>query len=155
MVALAAALVLTGCTGSDVASPTPGPKLTPEASAPVRVAGLFVADSHTLGPIVIDGQGNALYRFDGDSPRPPRSTCVGECTVRWLPVPAAADLRVVGIDRQLVGTVNRPDGTAQLTLAGWPLYGYVADRMPGDTTGEGRDGKWYVIAPNGAKAFAG
>jgi predicted lipoprotein with Yx(FWY)xxD motif len=116
------------------------------------VSGLFSVVSATLGPIVIDGQGFVLYRSDLDSAQPPRSACVGSCLTRWIPVVAAGDLRMVGIDRQLVGRLDRPDGTVQVTLAGWPLYGYAGDRMPGDTNGAGYEHAWYVITPNGAKA---
>src|SRR2546423_14549769 len=85
-----------------------GPGSPPRTAAPATTvsepprAGLFVVESRTLGPTVIDAQGFVLYRFDGDSTRPPRSNCVGECATRWLPVPAAADVRVEGIDRQPV-----------------------------------------------------
>jgi predicted lipoprotein with Yx(FWY)xxD motif len=122
--------------------------------SPVRVSGLFAIDSRTLGAIVVDGRGYVLYRYDRDSLDPSRSTCLGACAQRWPPVPAATDLRVVGIDRALVGTLTRPDGTAQLTLAGWPLYEYSGDRMPGDVNGQGVDGGWSVITPDGARGGA-
>ena len=119
---------------------------------PAHAAGLFVAESRTLGPIVIDGQGFVLYRYDADGANPPRSACVDACVADWLPVPATDDLRVVGIDRQLVARVKRNDGSEQLTLAGWPLYGYAGDRTPGETNGQRRGGQWFVIAPNGGRA---
>ena len=132
----------------------PGAILPSNASSgpPVRVHGLFAVTSKTLGPIVVDGQGFALYRSARDSSNPPRSACLAACLVTWPPAPAWDDLRVVGIDRQLVGRLTRPDGTVQLTLAGWPLYGNAGDRMPGDATAEGQGGSWFVIAPSGARA---
>jgi predicted lipoprotein with Yx(FWY)xxD motif len=147
--ALCVLAALAGCTGPD----NPSPQVTPPpASEPARTSGLFAVDSSTLGPVVIDGTGYLVYRSDKDSHHPSRSTCVGNCTAQWLPVPASANLRVSGIDRQLVGEYRRPDGTRQLTLAGWPLYGYAGDRMPGDANGQGLGGTWYVITPSGGKA---
>ena len=145
---LSAGLVLVAACAapSQPAGQSLGRQLTPAHSA-----GLFVVESRALGSIVVDGQGYVLYRFDGDTAKPSRSTCVDTCLIDWLPVPAVDRLSVVGIDRQLVGKVTRPDGSAQLTLAGWPLYGYAGDRMPGDANGHQRDGKWFVITPDGAR----
>jgi len=146
---LALAGLAAGCTGPAAGTPVPA---GPTGAVPSPAAGVFVVESRTLGAIVIDGEGYVLYRSDADRPHPSTSTCLGACTALWRPVPARAGLRAVGIDRQLVGTVARPDGTVQLTLAGWPLYGFAGDRLPGDTNGQGRDGQWYVIGPDGARA---
>lgn len=145
MAVAVAAVLASGCAGPVDPMTRPSARELTPADSP----GLFVVESRPLGPIVVDGQGFVLYRFDEDSADPPRSRCVSECTKEWLPVPAVRNLRVVGIDRQLVGQVIRPDGSAQLTLAGWPVYGYRGDRMPGDTNGHQRDNRWYVIAPDG------
>lgn len=142
--------VLSGC--SDPAIETAPPRSSQPASSAPATTALFGISSETLGWVVIDVQGYVLYRFDGDSARPSRATCVDTCATQWLPVPGVDTIRVEGIDRQLVGTVLRPDGKRQLTLAGWPLYGYVGDRMPGDTNGHGVDGKWFTITPVGTKA---
>jgi predicted lipoprotein with Yx(FWY)xxD motif len=156
-VRLAVAAALTSGLTLTAACAGPGEPVTEPSTrqlTPATAAGLFVVEARTLGPIVVDGQGFVLYRFDGDSANPPTSTCAGSCATEWLPVPAADDLRIVGIDRQLVGRLTRTDGTAQLTLAGWPLYGYAGDRRPGDTNGHDSDPRWYVIGPNGARVAA-
>jgi predicted lipoprotein with Yx(FWY)xxD motif len=142
---------LAGCT-SGAGAPEPVVTGVPTA-VPAKVSGLFALGSSTLGPVVVDGQGYVLYRSDRDSAHPPRSTCTDACLAQWLPVRATAgDLQIAGIDRELVGRLTRSDGTVQLTLAGWPLYGFAGDRMPGDVNGQGTDGVWHVIAPSGAKA---
>jgi predicted lipoprotein with Yx(FWY)xxD motif len=123
---------------------------SPESAAP-RTPGLFVVADAAGQAMVIDGQGFVVYRFDGDSAEPPRSTCVAECARRWPPVLWSAGLRLVGIDRQLVGRLVHPDGTVQVTLAGWPLYGSSDDRMPGDVAGAGVDGQWWAVGPRGAR----
>lgn len=55
-------------------------------------------------------------------------------------------------------TVNRPDGTKQVTFSNWPLYYYSKDNAPGDTNGQGvisYGAPWYVInATNGEKITA-
>jgi predicted lipoprotein with Yx(FWY)xxD motif len=152
-VTLVAVTVLAGCTAGSSAShrETPAPA-APSTSLRVRTVGLFAVDTKGLGTLVIDGGGFVLYRYDKDSAKPSKSTCVDGCTRTWLPVPANPELRVAGIDRQLVGELVRPDGTMQLTLAGWPLYGYSGDRMPGETNGQGVDGAWFAISPSGGKA---
>lgn len=150
---LSLALALAALTACDTATTitTPDPQIS--ADPPVtHVDGVFAVDSVTLGPIVIDGQGFLVYRSDKDTPHPSTSTCLTNCLRTWLPLRAAPDLRVTGIDRQLIGSFTRPDGIVQLTLAGWPLYGYIADRMPGDSIGQGADGAWFAITPDGGKA---
>lgn len=143
--------LLAGC-GDGQAAVQPTPAASPPARPSQAQPALFGISSDTLGWIVIDAQGYVLYRSERDSARPPRSACTGACTGQWLPVPAADPIRVEGIDRQLVGEVRRPDGTRQLTLAGWPLYGYAGDRMPGDTNGHGQDGHWFAVTPIGTRA---
>lgn len=59
-----------------------------------------------------------------------------------------------GIDSSLIGTVTRPDGTKQITLNGWPLYLFAGDSRPGELSGEGVDGTWHAVAPNGKTAAA-
>jgi predicted lipoprotein with Yx(FWY)xxD motif len=109
-----------------------------------------------LGPVVVGPGGRTLYLFDKDSNSPPKSNCAGGCASAWPPLivnPAAAPAR--GVDRSLLGTVTRADGTKQLTLKGWPLYFFAGDKKPRDLTGEGVDGVWHAIAPNGKAAAGG
>ncbi|WP_433539256.1 COG4315 family predicted lipoprotein [Micromonospora sp. CA-249363] len=143
-VAVAAMLVLAGC-----GTTAPTPVATATTAAP-RVAGLFAITTRTEGNIVIDGRGYALYRSVDDSSSPPRSACTGPCADQWPPASWAPDLRLEGINRELVGTYRRPDGRLQLTLGGWPLYEYAGDRTPGETNGRGRDGRWWLARPDGS-----
>ena len=39
----------------------------------------------------------------------------------------------------------------QVTLEGWPLYLWQNDPQPGDTTGQGVNDVWWVVAPDGTK----
>lgn len=114
-------------------------------------AALRAAHPFDLGPMVVDGSGFTVYRYDRDSPSPARSTCDDACTQKWLPVRASGDVALTGIDKALVGRVTRPDGTDQVTLGGWPLYRFTGDEMPGETAGQGKDHAWFPLTPDGHK----
>jgi predicted lipoprotein with Yx(FWY)xxD motif len=121
--------------------------------SPAAPAGkLAVAANATLGNVVTDGSGLTLYRFDEDTANPPKSNCTGKCATTWPPVPANDATAGAGIDKSLLGEVTRPDGTKQLTIAGWPAYRYAKDASAGDVNGQGVGGKWFALAPNGKKA---
>jgi predicted lipoprotein with Yx(FWY)xxD motif len=58
-----------------------------------------------------------------------------------------------GLERTLLGTIRRADGTRQLTYAGRPLYFYVGDKKPGQILCQGVSefgGDWLVVRPSGA-----
>ncbi|MGW6985509.1 SCO0930 family lipoprotein [Streptomyces sp. NPDC054932] len=116
---------------------------------------LKVAEIQGLGSGVTDSEGLTLYRFDKDTPKPPKSNCEGDCAKAW-PAVSADDASVgEGIDKALLGSVARADGTKQLTLAGWPVYRYAKDAKAGDALGEGVGGTWHVLGPDGKPAGAG
>jgi predicted lipoprotein with Yx(FWY)xxD motif len=125
------------------------------AQAVAAASKLGVASAGTLGTIVVDGAGMSLYRFDNDTSKPPTTNCSGDCAKAWPPVlisdPTA--LTVDGLDKTLLGTVERGDGTKQLTIGGWPAYHFAKDTQPGDVKGEGVSGKWFAFAPTGKKAL--
>jgi predicted lipoprotein with Yx(FWY)xxD motif len=153
-VAAFAAIALSACSVSEVPLP-----VSPGRAAPVteleRPPGTIVSANSTaeLGTVVVDGLGFTLYRFDGDSARPPAATCGGPCAETWEPVLATDPITIDGIPEKAVGTVQRPDGQVQLTIGGWPAYRHAGD-APGDTDGHGADGKWFAVAPDGDKAAA-
>ena len=139
--------------GNDGEAGTGTPPADVGAGAQAQPAGkLVVAKNDTLGEVVTDSAGMTLYRFDKDTAEPPQSTCDGDCAAAWPPVPAAGATAAAGMDKSLLGTVTRSDGTKQLTLGGWPLYRYAKDAKAGDTNGEGVGGSWYASAPTGKKA---
>jgi predicted lipoprotein with Yx(FWY)xxD motif len=47
-----------------------------------------------------------------------------------------------------LATVTDPNGKPQVTYNGWPLYFFIKDKVPGDTTGQGVAGKFFVVAPD-------
>ncbi|KAF4405058.1 MULTISPECIES: SCO0930 family lipoprotein [Streptomyces] len=116
---------------------------------------LTIGDSEELGPVLTDNAGFTLYRFDKDSAKPSKSACEGDCLKTWPAVPAVDVSSTSGIDAELLGEVTRPDGTKQLTVAGWPMYRYAKDTEPWQTNGQGVGGTWHAAAPDGKKAAPG
>lgn len=115
---------------------------------------LATADS-ALGEIVVDGAGLTVYVFDKDTAGSGTSACTGGCLQAWPAVTTdSAEPAVDGVDGE-VGTITRDDGTRQVTLDGRPLYSYAVDAQAGDVTGQGVQGVWWVVAPDGAKIGAG
>ncbi|HEY0699426.1 MAG TPA: SCO0930 family lipoprotein [Micromonospora sp.] len=152
---VAGALALTsGCASeprSSGATAAPSETRSAPGSAEPLAALAFVRNPR-LGPVVVDGTGRTLYRFDEDSANPSKSTCTGGCAVAWPPVAAVDAGAVTSLDPKLLGRVRRDDGSEQLTLAGWPLYRYARDNAPGDVDGHGVNGTWFAAAPNGDRA---
>jgi predicted lipoprotein with Yx(FWY)xxD motif len=104
-----------------------------------------------LGRILVDSKGITLYDFPPD--KGTTSVCYGACAALWPPLlthgkPVAGP----GARASLLGTTKRKDGKLQVTYGGHPLYYFVTDRKPGQTTGQGVDqfgGPWWVISPAG------
>ena len=161
LAATAAAVVvgLTACSSGadDGYGGTSAAPVDPVAATP-QVGTILTANSTAKrGTVVVDGQGYTLYRFDKDSAKPPTSNCAGECAQQWPPVLATpgTPLTVEGVEQEAVGTINRSDGTIQLTLGGWPVYRFSGDPQPGATSGQGNgDGEWAAVTPEGQKAAA-
>ncbi|MFD8776986.1 hypothetical protein [Streptomyces sp. NPDC057889] len=81
-------------------------------------------------------------------------TCFDNCAKLW-PAATTTDARnvtVKGVDKKLVPTVKRPDGTTRITLAGRPLHRYAKDDEPKEAYGRGVDGTWFAATPTGARA---
>ena len=153
--ALAASILLAGSLGAcgssdDTGSTTPTPPATsapPSASAPGTAPAVATAATD-LGTILVDGQGMTLYLFTKDTQGSGESTCEGECLVAWPPLvgmPTAG----TGVDATKLGSITRSDGSTQGTYNGWPLYYWVEDKAPGDTTGQNVQGVWYVLDAQG------
>ncbi|MBO1334928.1 hypothetical protein [Streptomyces sp. VRA16 Mangrove soil] len=160
--AAVAALTLAGCSSgggssSGAGSPSSSPSGGSSTSSPSGTGGggttLTASKAEKVsGTVVTDQQGYVLYRFDADSAKPTKVTCYGTCAKLWPAATANGSITVKGIDRNLVSTVKRSDGTTQLTLNGWPLYRYSKDDAPREAYGQGVDGTWFAATPTGAKA---
>ncbi len=109
---------------------------------------LAVRTDPNLGDHLVDGAGMTLYLFTPDEQG--ASTCVDACAENWPPLVAEGDVAVAeGLDAELVGSVERADGSRQVTYGGWPLYTFVNDADAGDANGQGINDAWYVIGTDG------
>jgi predicted lipoprotein with Yx(FWY)xxD motif len=104
-----------------------------------------------MGQTVQDQGGWVLYRFDSDKVNQ-SSACEGDCAKIWPPaLTSDGNAKLSGIDKDKVGTIDRKDGTKQLTIGGWPVYRYIGDKKPGQWKGQNVGGKWFVVDPQGKK----
>jgi predicted lipoprotein with Yx(FWY)xxD motif len=109
------------------------------------------------GQILVDSKGITLYDFVADKGK--TSVCYGACAALWPPLithgkPVAGH----GVRRSLLGTTKRKDGKLQVTYGGHPLYYFVTDRKPGQTTGQGVNqfgGPWWVLSPKAKEIHRG
>jgi predicted lipoprotein with Yx(FWY)xxD motif len=128
-----------------------------ERSAAQKWVQLSAGSAGALDPVVVNGSGLTLYRFDDDTASPSKSTCDGECAKKWPPVTVAPGSRVffTGLNRTDLGVVQRADGDLQVTVGGWPVYRFAQDQKPGDTLGQGVGGTWFGVTPDGRRAGGG
>lgn len=107
-----------------------------------------------LDPLVVNGSGFTMYRFDKDVAGSKKSACNGDCASTWPPVTVAKGGKVfiAGVKEDDVGFATRDDGRIQVTLKGWPLYKFGKDSKPGATLGHAVGGTWFGITPDGKKA---
>lgn len=119
-------------------------------------AKLHIAKSH-LGKILVDSKGITLYDFVPDKGK--TSVCYGACAALWPPlITHGKPLAGHGVRRSLLGTTKRKDGKIQVTYGGHPLYYFVTDRKPGQTTGQGVNqfgGPWWVLSAKGKEIHRG
>lgn len=88
--------------------------------------------------VLTDAKGMTLYTFDKDAAGV--SNCYDQCAVNWPPAIAAADAKAEG-DFTLV---DRKDGTKIWAYKGMPLYLWIKDTKPGDTTGDMVGKVWHT-----------
>lgn len=118
------------------------------ALATIAFANLGTATDPDLGDHLVTEEGFVLYVFLPDEQGP--STCTGDCAAAWPPLVADAEVHASdALDAEQIGTVERDDGSMQVTYFGWPLYTFVRDSEAGMASGQGVGGNWYVIAPDG------
>lgn len=79
----------------------------------------------------LGGQLFPVYSFSPDSDHD--SACTGTCAVIWPPVLTTERAQASDdVTSNLIGTVERPDGTHQVSYAGHPLYLFIRDAaLPG------------------------
>jgi predicted lipoprotein with Yx(FWY)xxD motif len=166
VLALVSLLAIAGCGGSDSSGSSSGgaygggetaeTTTKPAASESGSSSGAVVSASAAgdLGRVIVDSKGMTLYDFHKD--KGGKSACYGGCAGVWPPLLTEGKPQTgEGATASKLGTVKRSDGTVQVTYAGHPLYTYVADKKPGDATGDDIDSfgaEWYALLPSGEEA---
>ena len=116
-------------------------------------AGTIATGSPEVGTVLVDRRGRTLYLFQKDARG--ESACSGPCAMEWPPLVAGGRPTAAGDARaSLLATTLRSDGRRQVTYQGHPLYRYVGDTQPGQTTGQGSrafGARWFVVSPAGEK----
>jgi predicted lipoprotein with Yx(FWY)xxD motif len=110
-----------------------------------------------LGRILVDSQGRTLYDFPPD--KGGKSVCYGACAALWPPLLThGKPIAGRGVHKSLLGTTKRKDGTVEVTYEHHPLYYWVGDHKPGQTTGQGLNqfgGPWWVLNAAGKEIHHG
>jgi predicted lipoprotein with Yx(FWY)xxD motif len=149
---IAAFLVVAACGSSSSSTGSASPSTSPATSPAATGTTIAVATNAKLGQILVDGKGITVYLFVHDTGT--ASTCYTSCAQIWPPVLTSGIPQAgAGATASLLGTTTRTDGKVEVTYAGHPLYYFVSDKQPGDTTGQGIDGfggLWWVLTPSGA-----
>lgn len=114
----------------------------------LQTLGIVVAETDA-GPSLVGPDGMTLYIFTQDTDG--TSTCTGDCAAAWPPLTVGAGAEIEGGDGVTgeLAIIERDDGTSQVTYDGMPLYFYAEDAEPGDATGEGVGGVWFIASPDG------
>ena len=161
-------VVVAGCTGdgdsTDTPAGDPGPGATTRTETATPMSdGDDSADALTVqvathpdhGELLVGPDEMTLYMFDSDTQGSGESTCYDSCASAWPPL-TVDDEPTVGADVTAeVTTFKREDGGSQVAANGWQLYYYANDEAPGDVTGHGSGGVWWVLAPDGTPKRAG
>ncbi|MCP5268263.1 MAG: hypothetical protein H6943_04385 [Zoogloeaceae bacterium] len=92
------------------------------------------------GGMLVGSNGMTLYTFDKDVAGDGKSVCNGPCATNWPPLLAAAGDHAAG-DWSII---TRDDGKRQWAWKGKPLYFWIKDQKPGDTTGDGVNKVWHI-----------
>lgn len=87
------------------------------------------------GTILVNSRGFTLYAFTTD--RRNYDSCIVQpgCLTAWPALTTGAQpIAGRGVKSRLIGTIKLGNGSRQVTYAGRPLYTYIADRSPGQTS---------------------
>ncbi len=152
-VAILSAVLLAGCASQTPAAAPAAPAgsdASPDSGSSPDVGALATAPT-ALGTIVVDGSGMTVYFYDKDVKDESASVCTGACASAWPPVLSSSSTPSVTGVTGTVGTIAGPGGKQQVTIDGLPIYTYAADGKAGDVLGQGSNGIWWAVNPDGTE----
>ena len=131
-----------------VSTTGPSAKKTPAVPANSAIS----IQQTSLGKTLTDANGRTVYLFAADKPNVSTLSPAGRAF--WPPFTSAIKpLATGGALAREIGTVTGVTGAGQVTYNGHPLYYFVGDHSPGQTSGQGLNqfgARWYVLSPSGA-----
>jgi predicted lipoprotein with Yx(FWY)xxD motif len=151
---LAMALVLAGCNSSGSGGiygggSTGGTSGTGGAGGSGSAGQIGTTVIGSVGTVLDDGRGFTLYHLTTETGG--QIKCTGSCPQTWPPLLISSGQATASGDLSAkLGTVQRPDGSTQVTFDGMPLYTYAGDSAPGQANGQGVGGVWFAVTPSGA-----
>jgi len=120
------------------------------AQGAAGAAARLTVRSSAYGKTMFGPRAKVVYVFGAD--RGSTSHCYGVCAKAWPPlVTTSAPLAGPGVEKKLLGTTKRRDGSLQVSYNGHPLYYYSADKVGKIMCQHANmhGGLWLIIKPNG------
>jgi predicted lipoprotein with Yx(FWY)xxD motif len=140
----------------ETAAKEPAAKPAAEAKPEGEATPISLGEASGVGKIIVDSEGMTLYYFQKDQKGSGKSKCEGACAEAWPPLITEGEPEAMkGVKAAMLGTIERKDGTTQVTYAGWPLYTFAGDKKPGEDNGtdsKAFGASWYPLHSNGKKA---
>jgi predicted lipoprotein with Yx(FWY)xxD motif len=131
----------------DTTPTTEAPESSDKTPTTIVADGTAVTIAETaLGSVLVDAGGFTLYAFLNDGPNV--SNCSNACAQTWPPLVVDGEFGV-GLIGAGFTTATRADGSTQLVVDQRPLYRFSGDQAPGDTNGQGVNGKWFAVDASG------
>ena len=139
------ALIVAACGSSTSTGSGSSSGTTPTTSTPVVKTAMATVKGQSE-TILTNAQGMTLYYLTADTAT--KAVCTGTCAGVWPPLlftgtgsPTSAT--------SLPGTLSvvTDANGQQVEYNGHPLYTYSKDTAPGQTNGEGFNGRWFVATP--------
>jgi predicted lipoprotein with Yx(FWY)xxD motif len=88
-----------------------------------------------LGSILVNARGYTLYAFTADKPNHDACAAKPACLSLWPALTTTGKVTVGhGVKKPLIGTIKFRGKRRQITYAGHPLYTYVQDTKPAQTS---------------------
>jgi predicted lipoprotein with Yx(FWY)xxD motif len=156
LTAATAAGVLAGCAsgGGSASAASNGAGGTQPGGAGITISSRQVSG---VGTVLTDQSGKTLYTPEQEANGTIK--CTGSCTSFWFPVTVAnggTPHAGSGLTGKLA-SIQRPDGSTQVTYNGEPLYTFKLDSGPGQAHGNdftdsfgGQSFVWHAATASGA-----
>jgi predicted lipoprotein with Yx(FWY)xxD motif len=122
-----------------------------------QASGTATLSAHrtSVGTILVDSHGFTVYAFTRDSRNHDSCVKVAGCISVWPPLTTSGKLVAGGgVKPSLLGVIAYKGSLKQVTYAGHPLYTYVGDSGPAQTSYIGvsqSGGSWPALSPSGAE----